>query len=506
MVSQTNIVPGEGVGSSIRLGESFYRLVTQLNKFKYKMKIVYSNRKYLDTPITIILPELGLRLLFNAHDRQELILIEVIEFEFVRFTYNGINLNEISDVSMDVYSNVFTGKNRNEGHSISVLETDANIHSKRMVKAPTLKQVYNKIFGPTYPGRLSKDLKSYTLSYPGIAFRFGLHHSELIGKVKKLDDENDENGILSILLNQGGNKDVLCESFVIFSGSSWEEFYQQSLKVQIKKFDHVKELGYHWPSNSIRIELVKINLKQGAIKIIYQASEKSRVEECVIRIGETSQQEILNVLGSPDDYFNKFDSRLLIHNQLSHSLKIDLNDNSIYKFHNYFRYGMDFLYDLNPNSPKGTGVLKKLILHNGGLAQSLDFMRWNQCRWEILSGQNVSDQDNFQSLDGLTANSSMLFEEIPEEFLKQVNEGGNIRPVLLNRYEAELTDNDIEVISSEEVSDDALIDVAHSRDSNSSEEKNIKSKTWGQSKLYGCSRCIWEVIDSNNCISAVTIY
>ncbi len=103
-------------------------------------------------------------------------------------------------------------------------------------------------------------------------------------------------------------------------------------------------------------------------------------------------------------------------------------------------------------------------------------MKWNRCNWTIESSQFAN-----------TINSSMYFEELPSGFK-------DLTPVFLNRYESEFIDNDLDIID--------LPNIDVKKDS----VKSAKLKRWGQSKLYGLERCIVEVINSNGCISSITIY
>jgi len=191
-------------------------------------------------------------------------------------------------------------------------------------------------------------------------------------------------------------------------------------------------------------------------------------------------------LGPPDDYFNKFDSRLLIHKHtkglLADSAQLQENDISHYKFHNYYKYGMDVLYDLNGKNTKvqSKTTIKKIILHNGGICESLNFMKWNRCNWEIYN-------------DNVRFNSSMTFKDLPESLQ-------NLTPVLLNRNESEFVDNDLDIIHFPK-------EASFSQESQLSlSSVDERVKTWGQSKLYGFDRCIFEVLDSNGTISTITVY
>lgn len=506
MITNASIVPGEGLGNSIKLGSLMYSIINLLDRFNYRIKVSYSEKHYLETPITVAVPDIGLRMVFENSDKQELVLIEVIDFKSLKLNYNGINLNDITEITQDTYGNE-AQEDSDIGSTVPKRVENEDPQQRTNITLLNLKQIYNQTFGPTYPGKLSKNSDYYTLSYPGISFKFKINLNELISKLIGLGTNVNANNILSKLLNWDKNSDIACESLSIFLGSSWENFYE-TLQRSLLDNKRTTKPGNKASSCAIHISKLLVNLKLGIIKLIFEAtSDKNQPKEHVIKIGETTQQEILNILGSPDDYFNKFDSRLLIHNHLSKSFKIDLHDNSIYKFHNYFRFGLDFLYDLNSSKSKSTGVLKKLIIHNGGIIESLDFMKWNKCNWQLISGQNSDIAHPFELQDDdISIDSSMYFNDIPPEFFNKIEGNTNLRPVLLNRNETEFIDNDLDIINPDEVSENnnTILEKHPSRDSVTGDTS--KTKTWGQSKLYGCHRCIWEVVESNGCITCVTIF
>lgn len=495
MVKHTAVIPGEGIGNSIKLGQQMYTIVNKFVKFNHKINIAYSDKNYMRTPIIVTLHELGIRLLFE-NSTQRLILIEIIDLKYLKLFYNGMNLNDIIVNSSQDHCDEDDTVKMVEGMNAPSIAKDMaeyNLEDLEEVTLvyPTLRDIYNKIFGPTYPGKLSGNCLIYILSYPGISFRFSITSSGLKAQLQEMEKNDDS--VLSKLLNWEKPNNIRCEAISIFEGTSWNEFHSR-LSNEPPKLRSPSEKS---------VEMLAINLKLGLIKILF-----NNKQERFIKIGKTTQQEMLSILGPPDDYFNKFDSRLLIHKHLSKSLELDSDyqDNSIYKFHNYFKLGLDFLYDLNDKSSLGsTGILKKVIVHNGGITESLDFMKWNKCNWTMIPGNNSSPDNEFPN--DITIDSSMYFDEIPQQFFDAINtQGKEVIPVLLNRNETEFVDNDLDIIDTSEVS--SVKETIFKQRSNSikSVSSNTKTKTWGQSKLYGCNRCIWEVIDSLGCVSSLTIY
>lgn len=470
-MSSAAIIPGQGINNSLVLGRSLYNTISKLNELNQRLKIAYSSQSYLAAPTLVTLPDLGVRLMFESNRNQELVLIEVLNFAHLKLSYNGDLLNDI----------LYSTPSDEELMSSSALD---GWKDRKQVVPPKLKEIYHKIFGPTFPGKLDLQKGTYVLSYPGIAFKFHLELRELISKLASLTNEND---ILSRLTNWDSAHEIPCESVAVFKGDDYESFYKQlrdSSRPQI------------WPlaakNAPLSIEKVSVTLSEGTAELNFNAGNLT--PPATITIGKLTQQDILRLLGPPDAYFNKFDSRLLIHKHLKSVGMDSPNSGSVHKFHNYFRHGMDFLYNLNPPQ-QGGGVLEKIIIHNGGIAESLDFMQWNKCNWEIAALPDTKD---------CTVDSSMYFDEFSNEFLGAI-ENDRAGPVLLNRNESEITnDDDLEIIQVQELDKQVLFTQP------SLELVNLKPsnefKTWGQLKLYGYNRCIWEVIETNNCVSSVTIY
>ncbi|CAH6720329.1 hypothetical protein CLIB1444_03S09494 [[Candida] jaroonii] len=351
------VIPNEGL-NTIKLGSSFHEII---NSFKDQdISIVYSAKSYMKTPIKVVIKSLKIDLVFINY---KLCVIELTDIESMggQYSYNGIELSDLN-----------------------------------------VKTIYNKIFGPTYPGKLIND--KYILSYPGITF--------------KIDSKED----LSTMLNE--SRDYTCQSIIIFNKQYPDFKSEEDLTTETFK--------------------IQIDLTYGMIKFCLNNNEY------VAEIGKTNQQDLLNFLGPPSDYFNKFDSRLLIHEN---------SNDHIFKFHNYFNLGIDLLYDLY------SGIFKKIIVHTD-LIESDQFGKWSKCNFEIFVNSE-SDQPFDPYGERITNNSH--FNDI-EPYVKNP-------PVLLNRLESEIGDLKVESLS----------------------EFN-----WGNSKIYCNDHVIWEIV--GDCISCVTIY
>lgn len=455
---ETTINPGIGLGSFLKLGSSLYSVSNALMKFNYKLRIGYSDKDFLNLSIIVEVVDVGIRLTFLNHHHQALNLIELMHLNDskskpIKLIYNDINLNELDTNESNEFKKSDEMKKLNEVDNRRLFtdldgkRTSLDQLSSFLFTGPTLKSIYNKIFGPTYPGDLYDHV--YIITYPGISFKFKLS-SEIYDKVRHLQKQ----AIILYLLNL--DQDIICDSIAIHKGDSWNDF---------------KNSDRNLCENHEPINRLSINLDVGEIIVNFNDSSTKK-----LIIGKTSQQQTLNILGPPDNYFNKFDSRLLIHKHTN--IKYD-NEISQYKFHNYFKYGFDILYDLNDESNlvQNKTTIKKVIIHNGGIPESLNFMKWNRCNWEIYN-----KLVNF--------NSSMVYDNLPS-YLKSLS------PVILNRNESEFVDNDLDIIDYPKVNQESVA---------STNPMEQKIKTWGQSKLYGFDHCIFEILDSNGTISTITVY
>lgn len=440
-ISQT-IKPGQGL-NDLKLNDSLYLVINQLKH--EKINLIYSKHDYLNTPITIEMKQWGIHLVF-INDKLKLISIKKFLPPPPRVTGDEGDWTDPLEETNRAFNYIYN-----------------NINLNNLTNGITLKLIYNKIFGPTYPGKIVD--KSYLLNYPGIAFKFDISNIAIDGNLN-----------LEALLNSP--QEFVCQEIFLFTENSFDEFLK---RLQNKDTNSVSTKSATGSTNEFKL---KVNVKRGLIQLIVD----SVVHD--IEIGKTNQQEILNILGPPNDAFNKFDSRLLIHNKFFKHLKLGNHSvNSFLKFNNYFNLGIDFLYDLNNN-----GKLVKIILYNGNLIESNHFGHWNKCNYEIYLGINSTKTHPFSEEDYKTTCDD-YFHEIPQQFFDQTTETtstapephpagtpgfkGTTNPIILNRAESELINLDVIPIN--------------------------ETNNWGQSKLYCYDHCIWEVLN-NDCISCVTIY
>lgn len=405
----------------VEIGSSLYDVLKSLQLQGFQLKFIFDPNKIVEVPYIVLIKSLSIRLLFNGSS-QLLEFIELNKFDNLNIHYKGNKINGLN-----------------------------------------LKKIYNNSFGPTYPGEVQDG--NYYLSYPGISFRFQLPN----------DLKESKKDILVDLLEEDN---LIVESIIVHNEENWKSVYDKHI---IKDEDQYvllkKQPKILIQSKFIKIERLDCIIPLGKIKIIFQ-SHPDLINDYEIILNKTLQQDILSIIGPPDEIFLKNDSRLTIHE------KKDSKEDNHEIFHNYFRYGFDILYDISSN--QGSKI-KKIILHNN-LPNSLFFQKYKKCIWRMIGYETSFDSswERFNKSNGV-ATSEMYFSEISSNFKKCGNTTTS-SPIILNRNDLfNSLENSIEFITIDE-------------------EDDKYDKTWGQVLIYAYKRCIWEILSVNNGVNSITLY
>lgn len=362
-------------------------------------------------PIVLNLPANGLRLRFDGPD-QRLRLIEIIDFSKSSFTYKSQDLV------------------RRSGSSNEAIP--------EWVPGPSFKHLYNRLFGPSYPGEYippsSGDIQgTYVLSWPGLAATFDIKH-------KSWSEKADFVSLLSSSVASPAT------SLAIFSGSSWPEV-RTSLYTKRPQLPRSLALaGKSAETVPDEVEEVVIH-GSGRLELFRRTSSSF-----TIGLNETTPQDLVAELGPPDAIFRKPGNGLSIHagvasskprrpsispgldphlaeheqssaksytddseNETSNIEEAQDDESTSEAFYNYFHHGFDVLVSTS-QSRRSTSketpadfVVTKVFLHSN-IPGSYSFNRHRRSRWRIaLDG-------NGQSLE-LT--SEMRFKQV-SDVLKEV--------------------------------------------------------------------------------------
>ncbi|KAK5943735.1 hypothetical protein PMZ80_004744 [Knufia obscura] len=396
------------------LGASLHAILTRLKsqpQLYPQIYLAYSTAEPVLDPIVLNLPANGLRLRFDGPD-QRLRLIEIIDFSKSSFTYKSQDLVRRTGNSNEVVSDPVPG--------------------------PSFKHLYNRLFGPSYPGEYippssGESQGTYVLSWPGLAARFAIKH-------KSWSEKADFVSLLSSSVASPAT------SLAIFSGSSWPEA-RESLYTKRPQLPRSLALASK-SAETVPDEIEEVVIHgNGRLELFRRASSSF-----MIGLNETTPQDLVAELGPPDAIFRKSGNGLSIHaggasskprrpsmspgldphlgdhdqssaksytddseNEISNIEEAQDDESTSEAFYNYFHHGFDVLVSTpqskrSPNADTSADfVVTKVFLHSN-IPGSYSFNRHRRSRWRIAL------DDNGQSRE-LT--SQMRFKEI-SDVLKEV--------------------------------------------------------------------------------------
>ncbi|CZR56169.1 related to UPF0183 domain protein [Phialocephala subalpina] len=404
MTSYTaQIFPGQALGFMV-LGASLHDILTRLKAEPQRFRtldLVFEQSAPVSEPVILNLPTNGIRLRFDGPE-QRLRLIEVLDFTKSHLTYKDKDVLRPPTAAQTATS-----------------QADSLL-------GPTFRHIYNRLLGPTFPGEYIEPeggdetgMGIYVLSYPGIAFSFPLRSSSWSpGKdfVSALSSANAQPAA----------------SMAIFKGDSWpdarDRLYVQTMDPR-EAFSVLMKGREPVPDE---VRLVRIH-GAGRVELV----RPDGVPPFWIKLGLTSPQEFVSILGPPDAIYRKSDQRMSIHQvrpasrtqrrdgsevrddstdtdqSSAHTATDDSDDENEEAevagnvsgecFYNYFYHGFDILLstpvtpsqsppskrlaedateDIVPADASSHLVATKVILH-GNVPGSYPFNRHRRCRWEI---------------------------------------------------------------------------------------------------------------------------
>ncbi|CAI6081238.1 hypothetical protein V2G26_011656 [Clonostachys chloroleuca] len=419
--------PGRGLGF-LALGASLHDILTRLKaepqRFP-KIDILYDPRSPVTEPVCIYLPLNGIRLRFDGPE-QRLRLIEVVDFNKSHITFNDKDLvRPLNGTTAAAPTNTSDGS-----------------------LGPTFRHIYHRLLGPTYAGEYLPPTNGqqdgiYVLSYPGVAFNFSLPASAY----------SPDKDVVSLLSSSSSQT---ATSMAIFSGVSWAES-RSSLWTEI--LPSVKLTSIVPRSKDVAPDEISLIRIQGGGKL--ELFRKWTNNAFVIKLGETSPQDLVRELGPPSAIYRKNDQKMVIHKlrtashtrsrpsagelgrpddltDTDHSSMNTGSDDSDNEaaveefarnpsgecFYNYFFLGFDVLLStpvpVSPTPPGQAGqeeivpsdiknhspdrlVATKLVIH-GNVPGSYEFNRHRRCRWEIGCLPEKPEEG--------PANSELLFKDV----------------------------------------------------------------------------------------------
>ncbi|KAL5049057.1 hypothetical protein BDW71DRAFT_176130 [Aspergillus fruticulosus] len=509
--AQAQIYPGKGLGS-ITLGASLHNVLSRVKAHPQTypaIDIAYSASDPLQQPVTLQLPSNGLRLRFDGPD-QRLRLIEVLDFRKTPLVYKN--------------QEVLKGVAKPQEHSASP-------------QGPGFRHVYNRLFGPSYPGEYiaptsSSAYGTYVLSYPGVAFSFPLQHSAW----------SEQCDFVALLSSSAA---LPATSMSIFQGPSWPEV-RAKLFTQQPQYPRSPALA--GKSKEFVPDEIEEFLILGAGKL--EVTRRS-TPPTYISLSQTTPQDLIAEFGPPDAIYRKNDRRISIHRAvgghsgdelihmspasgrgieihdtdqssnnsasddsdggLSHTSALDPSSLPSECFFNYFHHGFDAfishpttsgpafpgsgLDDPTPPSPSSQLVVTKIVLH-GNVPGSYPFNRYRRSRWRIELNRSVSP-----SISAVTSETPY---DLISQHLKGVWEGSYAsaaeeraleRPMVLNRGWGDSPESSVEFLGGWEESTGK----GH-RTGQGGHDGGL-----GNTELFGLPGLLFEVM-KNGAVSCLTIY
>lgn len=459
----------------------------------------------------------GIRLRFDGPD-QRLRLIEVLDFGKSLLTYKSVDLVKPPDDK----------------------EADSPVGTASRVSGPAFRQVYHKLFGPTFAGEYLKPTQNskstfgtYVLSYPGVAFSFPLR-----------DSAWSEGADFVALLSTSAASHA--KSLSIFAGSSWMEARGD---LYTRPCSHPRSLilgGRGRESTPDEVEFIKIS-GHGRLELLRRSSSPF-----LIVLSETTTQDLVAELGPPDAIYWKNDRRLSIHKTRSQSGEqvpyavlpsqldglsdtdrasvstatdeSDIDDtlaaanttgSSTECFYNYFQHGFDvFVSCPSMSSPgiipsdtdeeklpitMGTDrlVATKVLLH-ANIPGSYPLNRYRRSRWFLDPEQICGEDTTLNSETPFAIISSTLRDIWSGTYTNEEQAKSLQRAMVLNRGWGDSPGSSCELLGGWEESGEAP----------KKEMGNPTidpTSTFGNTELYGFPGLLFEVL-KNDTVSCLTVY
>ena len=266
------------------LHETLTTVKTEVKAFP-RFQLYHDDLRPISAPVQIILPDNGLRLQFDGQD-QRLRLIEVLDFTKARLVYKDIEVLK-------------PGEGASSGAS----------------SGPKFRHVYDKLLGPTYGGEYVPPKSdhpaakgTYNLSYPGIAFNFPVQHSAYSPK----------KDFISLLSSSATGA---ATSLAVFSGESWQKARGTLFTApppNPRSLAPIAKVGGR-EGGPDEIDLIKVH-GQGRLELVRRSSPPFWIV-----LSETTPQDLIMELGTPDSIYRKNDHRLSIHKDRRTSDASDLS-------------------------------------------------------------------------------------------------------------------------------------------------------------------------------------
>jgi len=327
-----------------------------------KTVIKYDLGKYRNTQILLDLTQNGVLLRFDGRT-QKLVSVEVYSFQHINLSFCGELFSNSSFGSFSQYMD----------DGAMQQSTDDVFPSRGRSTIPTFAEIY-RLFRPTYPGAYDfrDDLITYTLNYPGISFIFVIPENwralahELEQKKDHPIEFPDKSSPQVMRICLCPPVDEKGQPIAITPDLSSSDIAASDGAVDEKNPSCDKNKS----CADVKKQFVEVRLLDG----LYFDDGSA------IKLGD-SAQDVISVLGEPDDQFIKPKEQMLS-NRSGSSASVPQRPQDV--FYNYFRCGIDILLDGK------SFTVKKFVLH-ANYPHHKDFGRYSKSIWRLSVPQTLPE-------------------------------------------------------------------------------------------------------------------
>lgn len=266
------------------LGASCHEILTRVKaepqRFP-KIDLIFDPKLPVNKPVVVNLPANGIRLQFDGQE-QRLRMVEVLDFTKNHITYKPAANEKERDLVRP--------------------QSDGDVSSKPS-PGPTFRHIYHRFLGPTLPGEYipnvggKKGAGVYILSYPGVAFTFPMSASAY---------SSGKNNVT--LMASSGSQ--VASTMAVFSGDSFagaRPTLWTKVLPSIKEFAPLSK-GKDKAQCPDEVSLVKIH-GGGNVQLFRRWTDRSSW----IKLGQTTEQDLVREFGPPDAIFRRPDQKMAIH-------------------------------------------------------------------------------------------------------------------------------------------------------------------------------------------------
>jgi isoleucyl-tRNA synthetase len=473
------------------------------------LNLYFSPLRPISDPVTLELPSNGLRLRFDGPD-QRLRLVEMIDFSKIKLAYNNTEIVKFPVI-------------------------EPGQRPAPPVLGPTFRHVYNRLFGPSFPGEYIPPTGgathgTYILSYPGVAFNFPVLDAAWNPKVD----------FVSLLSSSAASSAM---SMAVFSGQSWAEA-RATLYTRQPLYPRRLTLGTRLKEGEVdEVDLVTIH-GEGRLELTRRFGPP-----LWIILSETTPQDLVAALGPPDAIYRKNDRRLNIHKAgvntdraRSYSgTRDDTTDTEVSSmpttdddqdedadfsqqkgdidsaevFWNYFHHGFDIFlsFPTTPSpavpgsapvrastAPSSSTSLRatKIILH-GNIPGSYPFNRHRRSRWRLSNIPSDIDDDGLSSEMPFSVIAPALKEAWHPYYSSKEEERALQQGMVLNRDWGDSPGSSCELLGGWEES------LGSTKKLDPSDLGEVEGIALGNTQLFGFPGMVFEIL-KNDAVSCLTIF